>query len=155
MMKCSDIENILAADDYDIEIVENHLKSCPICAVRFAADVKIEKSLRGLAEMTGTIDVSDEIQNVLLISQKNQHRMKFVRRWVWGAAFAACAAIILFTAPTIIGWLKDGYAIGLAMIDKFEFLERIDIEAMLNSILTENIRLPFLIGLGSFLALIF
>ena len=154
MMKCSDIENMLLGDGYDMEMVESHLKSCPACAARFMADFKIEKVLQGLAAMPGTIDITAEVRNKLLISQKTKRRLKFVRRWVWAAAFAASLVILILAAPTIPGWLIKAYKTGLAAIDRLEILGEVDIEAALLSNLADYLTLPLLICVGCSLAVV-
>jgi len=153
-MKCSEIEKLLTNDNFDLEIVETHLKNCADCAARFAADLKLERALRGLARIPGTIDISAEIQGILFDSQKARHRLRFVRGWVWGVAISACCVIFLFVTPTIFGWLASGYETGLGLIDELARIGRIGLEAALNSGLDNDLKLPLLVCLGGVLTAI-
>lgn len=154
MTKCSDIENMLQGDGYDLEMVESHLKSCPACAARFMADFKIERVLQGLAAMAGTVDITAEVRDKLLIFQKTRRRLKFVRRWVWAAVLATSLVILILAAPAILGWLTEAYNTGLAAIDGLEILGEVDIEAALLSNLADYLTLPLLICVGASLAVV-
>jgi len=136
---CNNIQAEFQSENCQVDLIANHLAECPSCNKIYKADLKLEQSLKGIADNYRSVDLSSEIMEKLLIKQSRLAKLKLAKTWVNAATVCGIIAGLILALPSLIELSTDFYTWLLASVENIEFLELTNLVETIASINNSNL----------------